>query len=96
MFGNFGMARIFLPYSASPGPPPSQPETYGPAARTPEAAPTGGYQRPAASAAREQRVPRAVIFVVGGATYEEARDIAELNRAAEGGRTWGAPGGLEL
>mmetsp|Transcript_30432 Transcript_30432/g.86796 ORF Transcript_30432/g.86796 Transcript_30432/m.86796 type:complete len:580 (+) Transcript_30432:119-1858(+) len=47
----------------------------------------GGYQRPAASAAREQRVPRAVIFVVGGATYEEARDIAELNRAAEGGRT---------
>ncbi|CAJ1365894.1 unnamed protein product [Effrenium voratum] len=32
---------------------------------------------------------RAVIFVVGGCTYEEARDVAELNKLAEGSfRPW--------
>merc|ERR1712087_365500 len=35
----------------------------------------------------EQRVPRAIIFVMGGATYEEARDISELNKSLEGGRS---------
>lgn len=39
------------------------------------------------AATREQKVPRAIIFVVGGTTYEEARDIAELNKSTEGGRT---------
>lgn len=39
------------------------------------------------SGARDQKVPRAIIFIVGGATFEEARDIAELNKAAEGGRS---------
>merc|ERR1712039_879979 len=29
----------------------------------------------------------AIIFVVGGTTYEEARDITELNKAADGGRS---------
>jgi len=43
--------------------------------------------RSSSSSSREQRVPRAIIFVVGGTTYEEARDIAELNRAADGGRS---------
>jgi len=38
-------------------------------------------------ASREQKVTRAIVFVVGGTTYEEARDIAELNKAAEGGRS---------
>lgn len=36
--------------------------------------------------AREQ-VSRAVIFVVGGTTYEEHRDICELNKALDGGRS---------
>merc|ERR1712203_1216039 len=34
----------------------------------------------------EQRIPRAIIFVIGGTTFEEARDIAELNKGADGGR----------
>jgi len=34
-----------------------------------------------------QRVPRAIIFVMGGATFEEARDIAELNRSFGGGQS---------
>mmetsp|Transcript_24481 Transcript_24481/g.70270 ORF Transcript_24481/g.70270 Transcript_24481/m.70270 type:complete len:580 (-) Transcript_24481:505-2244(-) len=35
------------------------------------------------------QVPRAIIFIIGGTTFEEARDVAELNRsldAARGGR----------
>jgi len=43
-----------------------------------------GYR---SSSTREQRVPRAIIFMIGGTTYEEARDITELNKAAEGGRS---------
>merc|ERR1712060_66964 len=39
------------------------------------------------SARGEQKLPRAIIFVVGGATYEEARDITELNKMAEAGRS---------
>lgn len=31
-------------------------------------------------------VPRAIVFVVGGTTFEESRDIAELNKS-EGGRS---------
>jgi len=46
-----------------------------------------GYHSRDRPAAREQKVPRAIIFVVGGTTYEEARDIGELNKAAEGGRS---------
>lgn len=38
-----------------------------------------------ATPGRDQ-VPRAVVFVVGGTTFEEARDIAELNKTFEGGR----------
>jgi len=37
---------------------------------------------------REQ-LPRTLVFVVGGATFEEARDIAELNRSLETGRERG-------
>jgi len=33
------------------------------------------------------KVPRAIVFVVGGTTYEEARDIDELNKACDGGRS---------
>mmetsp|Transcript_24532 Transcript_24532/g.53376 ORF Transcript_24532/g.53376 Transcript_24532/m.53376 type:complete len:574 (+) Transcript_24532:147-1868(+) len=36
---------------------------------------------------KDQKVSRAVVFVVGGTTFEEARDVAELNKAAEGSRT---------
>jgi len=36
---------------------------------------------------QEQRVPRAIIFIMGGATYEEARDIAQLNRELGGGQS---------
>merc|ERR1712070_791323 len=32
------------------------------------------------------RVPRAIIFIVGGATFEETRDINELNKSLEPGR----------
>jgi len=39
-----------------------------------------------ASPVRDQ-VPRAVVFVVGGTTFEEARDVAELNKAFDGGRS---------
>lgn len=31
-------------------------------------------------------VPRAVIFIVGGSTLEETRDINELNKLLDGGR----------
>jgi len=31
--------------------------------------------------------PRAIVFVVGGTTFEEARDIAEINRSLEAGRS---------
>lgn len=49
----------------------------------------------ASASSREQKggggvplkVPRAIIFILGGTTYEEARDIAELNKAADGGRS---------
>jgi len=34
-----------------------------------------------------EKVLRSIIFVVGGTTFEEARDVAELNRANEGGRS---------
>lgn len=34
-----------------------------------------------------ETVPRAVIFMIGGATFEEARDINEVNRSLEGGRS---------
>jgi hypothetical protein len=37
---------------------------------------------------REQ-LPRTLVFVVGGATFEEARDIAELNRSLDNGRERG-------
>jgi len=40
-----------------------------------------------ASLASRGQVPRAVIFVVGGATFEEARDINEVNRSLEDGRS---------
>lgn len=33
------------------------------------------------------QVPRAVVFVVGGCTFEEARDVMELNKSFEGGRS---------
>jgi len=36
---------------------------------------------------REQARTRVVVFVVGGTTFEEARDIIELNRTLEGGRS---------
>merc|ERR1711879_534192 len=32
-------------------------------------------------------VPRAVIFIVGGATYEETRDVNEINKGLDGGRS---------
>lgn len=32
-------------------------------------------------------VPRAVIFIVGGATFEECRDINEINKSLDGGRS---------
>mmetsp|Transcript_95452 Transcript_95452/g.269763 ORF Transcript_95452/g.269763 Transcript_95452/m.269763 type:complete len:579 (-) Transcript_95452:375-2111(-) len=41
-----------------------------------------------ASPAREQ-LPRTIVFVVGGTTFEEARDVAELNRSLDGGRERG-------
>merc|ERR1711879_258888 len=34
-----------------------------------------------------ENVPRAVIFIVGGATFEETRDINELNKTLDGGRS---------
>jgi hypothetical protein len=34
-----------------------------------------------------KKVPRAIVFVVGGATFEEARDITELNKTFDGGRS---------
>lgn len=34
----------------------------------------------------KETVPRAVIFIVGGATFEETRDICELNKTLDGGR----------
>lgn len=34
-----------------------------------------------------KNVPRAVIFIVGGATFEETRDINELNKSLDGGRS---------
>merc|ERR1719420_1273043 len=34
-----------------------------------------------------ETVPRAVIFIVGGATFEETRDINELNKSLDGGRS---------
>lgn len=34
----------------------------------------------------KEPLPAAIIFVVGGATYEEARDVMELNRTLEGRR----------
>jgi len=33
-----------------------------------------------------ETVPRAIIFIVGGATFEETRDINELNKSLDGGR----------
>lgn len=38
-----------------------------------------------ATPAREQ-LPRTLVFVVGGTTFEEARDISELNRSLDGSR----------
>jgi len=35
----------------------------------------------------KDQVPRAVAFVVGGCTFEEARDVAELNKSFDGGRS---------
>jgi len=32
-------------------------------------------------------VPRAIIFIVGGATFEETRDINEINKSLDGGRS---------
>merc|ERR1711879_927928 len=37
----------------------------------------------------KETVPRAVIFIVGGATLEECRDINELNKSLDGGRLGG-------
>merc|ERR1719498_342206 len=34
-----------------------------------------------------ENVPRAVIFIVGGATLEETRDINEINKSLDGGRS---------
>jgi hypothetical protein len=34
-----------------------------------------------------ESVPRAVIFIVGGATFEETRDVNELNKSLDGGRS---------
>lgn len=34
-----------------------------------------------------KKVSRAIVFVVGGATFEEARDITELNKTFDGGRS---------
>jgi len=36
-----------------------------------------------------EHLPRTLVFVVGGATFEEARDIAELNRSLDNGRERG-------
>jgi len=40
-----------------------------------------------AGAPSKDQVPRAVVFVVGGCTFEEARDVMELNKSFEGGRS---------
>jgi len=34
-----------------------------------------------------ESVPRAIIFIVGGATFEETRDINEINKTLDGGRS---------
>lgn len=34
-----------------------------------------------------ETVPRAIIFIVGGATFEETRDINEINKSLDGGRS---------
>lgn len=39
-----------------------------------------------ARAAVRETIPRAVIFIIGGATFEEARDINEINKSLDGGR----------
>jgi len=38
------------------------------------------------AAGSKEKMSRAMIFVVGGTTFEEARDVAELNKTLEGGR----------
>lgn len=38
------------------------------------------------AAGSKEKISRAMIFVVGGTTFEEARDISELNKTLEGGR----------
>jgi hypothetical protein len=43
---------------------------------------SGRYSPPA-----RENVPRAVIFIVGGATLEETRDINEINKSLDGGRS---------
>jgi hypothetical protein len=41
----------------------------------------GSYATPS-----KEPLPRAIVFVVGGACYEEARDVFELNKSLDGGR----------
>lgn len=38
------------------------------------------------AAGSKEKISRAMIFVVGGTTFEEARDVAEMNKTLEGGR----------
>lgn len=45
---------------------------------------TAGYRSAAAS--RSDQAAFNVIFVIGGATYEEARDVRDVNKTLEGGR----------
>lgn len=39
------------------------------------------------AASRSDHPHRVIVFVVGGTTYEEARDVAEINRGLEAGRS---------